>query len=366
MPVALHRLDLRGLLSSFWYSMQDSAVEWSLPLIAIAVFLLRPRNPAARLLFLASAAFGVVAKLGWAAATVSHNFAPAPVFYLYELTSSFWGYLLFPAFVLLALSFPLRIFPLTRWPRAVPLLLFGAPLVLTLAAIAAASEVLVAVTLGSQALLLLLAVVAALLNAGRVSRDPVARAQALWVLFGFALSIVPVPFVYVIGFYWHVAPNLPPALSTLTILALPVCLAIAITRYRLFDIHVIIRKTLQYALLTALLALVYFGAVVVLQSLLRFVTGNQPDVAIILSTLAIAALFNPLRHRVQEFIDRRFYRSKYHAEQILADFAASTRDEVELERLTRALLVAVEDSMQPAHASLWLRPAAGRQEPPAG
>jgi hypothetical protein len=128
--VALHRLDVTGILRSLWHAMQDAPAEWSWSLIAILVFLLRPRNPAARLLFMMGVSHNVVVKLGWAATTISHNFAPLPVFYLYAFASSFWGYLFFPAITLLALSFPQPVFPLIRWPRGVPVLLFGLTLVL--------------------------------------------------------------------------------------------------------------------------------------------------------------------------------------------------------------------------------------------
>jgi hypothetical protein len=138
-------------------------------------------------------------------------------------------------------------------------------------------------------------------------------------------------------------------------LILPLALAFSILRYRLWDIDIIIRRTLIYSILTALLALFYFGAVIVLQQLFRALTGAGDDLAIIVSTLALAALFNPLRHRVQDAIDHRFYRRKYDAHQVLERFAATARDEVELEKLTGELLHVVNETMQPMHASLWLK-----------
>ena len=142
------------------------------------------------------------------------------------------------------------------------------------------------------------------------------------------------------------------------ILALYIAVGIAILRYRLYDIDLIIRKTLQYGLLTGLLALVYFGSVVLLQRLFENLTGRESPIVIVISTLMIAALFNPLRRRVQSLIDRRFFRRKYNAEQTLAKFTVVTRDEVDMQVLTAATLAVVEETMQPEKASLWLKPAA--------
>jgi len=135
----------------------------------------------------------------------------------------------------------------------------------------------------------------------------------------------------------------------------PLTIGIAIFKYRLYDIDLIIRRTLSYALLTGILALVYFGGVLLLQSIFRVLSGNPDSQAItVLSTLGIAALFNPLRKRIQTFIDRRFYRREYDAGQLLRRFAATTRDEVDLERLNRTLLNTTEHALQPEQLSLWL------------
>jgi len=132
-------------------------------------------------------------------------------------------------------------------------------------------------------------------------------------------------------------------------------LAMAILRYRLFDIDVLIRRTLQYAILSAILALVYFGGVVMLQTIFDVVVGQHDSPLItVVSTLTIAALFNPLRLRIQDFIDQRFYRKKYDAERALAQFATSARDEVDVDRLAAALLDTVEETVQPDRAALWL------------
>lgn len=147
------------------------------------------------------------------------------------------------------------------------------------------------------------------------------------------------------------AVNIAYALTIAGFAGLPIAMAIAIFKYRLYDIDVIINRTLVYAGLTGTLAVVYFGSVVLLQRLLP----AESQLAVVISTLAIAALFSPLRRRIQKDIDRRFYRRKYDAQQVLAAFAETARDETDLDRLTDELLAVVEETMEPAHVSLWLR-----------
>jgi hypothetical protein len=140
-------------------------------------------------------------------------------------------------------------------------------------------------------------------------------------------------------------------------LLIPVSIGFSIMRYRLYDIDRLINRTLVYGTLTVLLALVYVGLVIGLQSLAHLFTGQvgQSPVIIVASTLAIAALFQPLRHRIQAIIDRRFYRRKYDAAKIVEAFSATLRNEVDLSQLREHLLNVVQDTMQPAHMSLWLR-----------
>ena len=141
----------------------------------------------------------------------------------------------------------------------------------------------------------------------------------------------------------------------LILLLIPLSLAIAILRYRLWDVDVLINKTLVYGLLTGMLGAVYAGCIVGLQALLRGLVNQTSDVAIVISTLVIAALFQPLRKLIQAGIDRRFYRSRYDTARTLAAFSATLRNEVDLSQLSEDLVTVVQETMQPAHISLWLR-----------
>ena len=143
------------------------------------------------------------------------------------------------------------------------------------------------------------------------------------------------------------------------LLGLPVAIGIAVLRYRLYEIDLFINRTLVYGPLTAMLVLVYFGGVVGLQAALRTLTGQESTLAVVASTLAITALFSPLRRRVQGFVDRRFYRKKYDAAKTLEAFSAKLRDETDLQALNEELVKVVMETMQPAHVSLWLRPDTG-------
>jgi hypothetical protein len=144
----------------------------------------------------------------------------------------------------------------------------------------------------------------------------------------------------------------------------PIAVGIAVLKYRLYNIDLLINRTLVYAVLTATLAAVYFGGVATVQAVFRVLTGQeqQPQLAVVASTLVIAALFNPLRGRIQSFIDRRFYRRKYDARKTLEAFSARLRDETDLEALSGELVGVVRETMQPAHLSMWLRPEADARE----
>jgi hypothetical protein len=148
------------------------------------------------------------------------------------------------------------------------------------------------------------------------------------------------------------------SVAVLGFAGIPVAIGFAVLKYRLYDIDIIINRTLVYGSLTATLVALYFGGVAATQTILRALTGqtDQPQLAVVVSTLVIAALFNPLRRRIQSFIDRRFYRSKYDARKTLEAFSARLREETNLESLNKELAGVIRETMQPAHVSLWLRP----------
>jgi hypothetical protein len=183
----------------------------------------------------------------------------------------------------------------------------------------------------------------------------VERQQLKW----FALAAV-LSGAYIVGELLNLKRLLGDTLWNLfdaaTVVSLYVAVGVAILRYRLYDIDLLINRTLVYGSLTAMLVAVYVGGVVVLQYVFRALSGGESQLAIVASTLAIAALFNPLRRRVQALVDRRFYRRKYDAAKTLSAFNARLRDETDLGTLSDGLVGVVRETMQPAHISLWLRP----------
>jgi hypothetical protein len=196
--------------------------------------------------------------------------------------------------------------------------------------------------------------------------NPIQRQQTKWVLFSFGFLVVTA--------IWSISilaasqseqqftardlwvSTIAVGLFTISLAMLPISIGIAILRYRLWDVDVIVRKTLVYSVLTALLALVYFGTVILLQRLFGALTGiEQSPLAVVVSTLVIAALFASLRRRIQDGIDRRFFRKKYNAQQVLARFAQTARDETDLDALLAELARVVDVTLQPEHVSIWLR-----------
>ncbi len=193
-----------------------------------------------------------------------------------------------------------------------------------------------------------------LLHSILIHRDSVSRAQLRWGAGGTAAGLILVAPTFLVSF-GVVSGTLATIINALVIQGLSVMaitLSIAILRYRLWDIDLIIRRTLIYSVVTALLGLVYFGGVAVLQGLFSGLTGERTALAVVISTLAIAGLFTPLRGRVQRFIDRRFYRQQYNAEQALARFGERLRDEIDLEQIQHHLINTVSQTLEPEHISL--------------
>jgi len=193
--------------------------------------------------------------------------------------------------------------------------------------------------------------------------SPIERQQTKWVVVGLFGALALMSVWMVLSLIFPPDQPSPARIYALMIgvpliaacgLLLPFSLAFSILRYRLWDIDILINRGLVYGALTVVLALVYFGSIVILQSLFRSLTGQETPLAIVISTLAIAALFQPLRSRLQDIVDRRFYRSKYDAERTLETFAETVRDEVDLNKLYATLLKVTEETLKPANVSLWL------------
>ncbi len=203
----------------------------------------------------------------------------------------------------------------------------------------------------------------------RVS-TPVERQQTKWVVFGIALAfgsfVIGLIVLYVlVPLLFSLSPlfyGIGQTLFSLLLLLFPLSIGFAILRSRLWDIDILINRTLVYGTLTVILTGVYAGLVIGLQALLRGIISQDSSVAIVISTLVIYILFQPLRRRIQRIIDRRFYRSKYDAAKIIEAFSATLRNEVDLSALSEQLVAVVQETMQPAHVSLWLRPPEGREE----
>ena len=207
--------------------------------------------------------------------------------------------------------------------------------------------------------------------------DALQRQQTKWVLFAVAvmLCFLPfsmLPFAMPVPFSQNGAPSMVLTLlskysAQFTFALFPVCLGIAILRYRLWDVDVLIRRTLVYTILTGILAAIYFGGIILAQQILRIIAGPSPDLAIVISTLLTYVLFAPLRRRVQEVIDRRLFRRKYDAEMTLAQFNQTLRDEVDIEKFKVSLIDVVDETLQPVRTSLWIRDATTttQQERPA-
>jgi hypothetical protein len=210
-----------------------------------------------------------------------------------------------------------------------------------------------------ETILYILALVAASSLMVRLRRSKgVERQQVKWFAYAAAVLAISTTVTYVffepMNVGWLQWVSFLPAIVGLV--GLPVATGIAVLKYRLYNIDLLINRTLVYGLLTTMLVLFYFGSVVLFQELFRTLAGQASQLAVVASTLAIAALFNPLRRRIQAFIDRSFYRRKYDAAKTLQAFSTKLREETDLDTLSDDLVAVVKETMQPVHVSLWLRP----------
>jgi hypothetical protein len=334
-------------------------------MIGIFVFVRRPRSQAAQLLLLYQVWYFVAVAISGSINEASLVALP-DVFYVtsYWPTEFFCNFsiilFMMPLWVHLLLVFPVVKAPMRRFPRLAPATLYGSMLAFVGCALwwirdepIAASSAGEAIVLSGLLVLLSVGILSAL-HTLFTAQEPVRRAQIRWVAWGALVSVG-----YIAAAFGAILAGIPveryfAVIPRFLFLAFPISLAVAILRYRLFDIDILINRTLVYGILSALLAGVYFSCVVLLQRVLYALASGGTDLAVVGSTLAIAALFQPLRRRVQATIDRRFYRQKYDATQTLLEFSQRLRDEVDLQALTGDLLVVVQDTVQPAQASLWL------------
>jgi hypothetical protein len=368
LDVRLVRLPITVVISTIARQYLAHPVLLLALLIGLFVFLWTPRAGAARLLFLICTCLFTSEGISQAVGD-TNVFGPAVLFDRVYWPAQFfnsliWPFVVAPLFLHLFLSFPSVQRPLHSQPRPALALLYGFTPVLTLLAVGLNwGRPLDAWRAWSSFsvfdyFVTLIGVILSMAYTLATVRDPAGRAQIRWLAWGAVVTCAGALVGGVLGVLGQLGerPLLDFAAYRLPLLAFPIALAIAITRYRLFEIDIIINRTLVYGVLTAVLALVYGGSVVVLQTLVHPLTGEErSQLVTVASTLLIAALFTPLRRRIQATIDRRFYRRKYDAARTLAAFGVRMRDEVDLGKLTDELRAVVEQTVQPEHLSLWLR-----------
>ena len=360
----------------YWLLNTVMAVSFS-PVGALIAPRLPPRNPIGWL-FCAIGLFGAMRL--FAAEYAIATLVAVPGSWLSALPGgealawvSSWVWVLhFGPFLFLALLFPDGRLPSIRWrPFAslVALVVAGGAVAVALWPETAARfdavnsplgiEVAANVINPVETILYALALTAAASLLVRLIRSKgIERQQVEWFAYAVVLLAISTTLAYVVSEAMDVRwlGWISSVLVIASIVGLPVAMSIAILRYRLYQIDSLINRTLVYGSLTAVLALVYFCTIVVFQRVLIVLTGQEPTLAVVASTLVIAALFNPLRRRIQSFIDRRYYRRKYDARKTLETFSAQLRDETDLDALSDGLVGVVRETMQPAHVSLWLRP----------
>ena len=368
LDVPLIGLDAAAWLRHALGAVRESPREPLVSLVAILVvgfaFFTRPGNLGARYLFIVFSYYFVSSWFGFSVSPLYQGTFSFAAQYLYNIMGYSWYWAFFASLILLPLAFPVMKAPLRRFPRLLPAAIYGFAITTTviltyrgLKTGAAVWESLAFVCFGLYVALALASIFGTLIHNWRTVREPVARAQLRWMTLGIGIGMgVPFAMMLVIVVQRGSLSGVGAEMLWLFLLV-PICLAVAITRYRLFDIDVIIRRTLVYALVTALLGLVFYGGILSLQHLFTTLTGQTSPVAVVASTLVIAGLFSPLRPRIQEFVDRRFYRRKYDAQEVLAQFATVARDETDLDHLAAGLAAAVQEALRPVHVEVRLTPA---------
>ena len=363
LQLTLGRPPVADLLQPNWSSYLFLAYMWAMGLI---VFAIRPRQANAQVTLLFSSLLmgsGLIFFL---------LLQPSDLLHTWLLPLWIWGalvlYVIFAGGAIhFALHFPIRRAALNR-RRYLPVIGYLGFLLLYLAVVAAqwnqATTTSARLYLGVNASYVLSVTAIPLsmliiLHGYRKEFDPVARRQVRWFLWASLVAIVPWQALSVVPELLGYRALIAQSLTGLLWLAIPTAMAIAILREGLFDIDLIINRTLVYGGLTGTLAILYFASVALFQGAFRAAAAQESQLAIVLSTLGVAALFNPLRRRIQGFIDRRFYRRRFDAALLLAEFGRTVRDEVDLGKMQETLLGTVQDTLQPAHLSLWLRSGPG-------
>lgn len=356
-PVSLGHYPLNSILLEDWGTILYALVTL---LVGVFVFLNRPDDRQARLLLLGASS--LLAATTWSFGLQVSDLADGIGFWLYQATA-YGGYQLFWAAGLhfsLAFAYPHSRLLGHRW---LIWLIYVAPFALYPVILAATRVGSVSILdwLGRWAsgqgiitLAYLLLSLITIFRGYRASRDAVTRQKIRWVVFAGLVSGMGGILLWVLPTDILGSPIISTNMLGLLVVPFPLSIAIAILRHRLFDIDIIIHRTLVYSVLTGTLALVYFGSVLMLHFLLGGFIGQTNDLAIVGSTLGIAALFQPLRRYIQIVIDRRFYRRKYDTARTLATFGAVMRNEVDLDDLSRQLVAVVQETMQPTQVSLWL------------
>jgi hypothetical protein len=353
-----------------WYSSFISMLPFALILVISGIIIHRlPHNPFGWVFLALGFGFGVMVPFGQYYGVYGLMVANPPLPFSWEIANLFsFGFLFGLATLpLVLLLFPTGAPPGPRWQGLIGVIGLGFLFVLALGLTEGTSGIIplenpytlhgpIASTLNTIGYIgaVLIFAAAPLSFLSLVVRyhqgNRTVRQQMKWLVFGAALMIAFLvsDILFTFRGVWK------QVIGAITFAPIPVAVGFAILRYRLYDINIIIRRTIVYSILTASLILVYSGAVTILQNLFQSLTGQSSTLAGVLSTLAIAALFNPLRNRIQDFIDRRFYRQKYNAEQALGSFSLYAQNETGFDELTRQLVKVVQETMQPEQANLWL------------